>query len=160
MLFPLLAEALPQTPPVDSGFFKDWISMAVFVGGLALAIYGRFASRKVSVEPNPVQVQVQTAPAFATAQQHADLVERMDRFETTIGKAFDDLKKSRSEDIQNLHRHMDSVAKSVEEHTKEISRLHQDSIKTAFDRINEVSDQANRTAGAVEMMKQKGARSS
>lgn len=86
MLFPLLAETLPQTPPVDSGFFKDWISMAVFVGGLALAIYGRFASRKVMVEPNPVQVQVQTAPVYATKEQHEDLARRMDRFEAKFDK--------------------------------------------------------------------------
>ncbi len=38
--------------------------------------------------------------------------------------------------------------------------MHQDSIKTAFDRINEVSEQASKTEGVVEMLRQKGARSS
>lgn len=145
-----LAESSTAMPDVSPGFFRDWVAVAVFVIGFGSLIYSRITSRRVRVEPSPVPVQVQQAPAFATKEQHDDLVERMDRFEEKIERHFKDLKESRSEDIQNLHRHIESTSGKMESHMRELVGMHQDALKTSFDRIDGLSTRVGRLEGRID----------
>lgn len=159
-----LADSSTAMPDVSPGFFRDWVAVAVVVIGFGSLIYSRITSRRVKVEPSPVPVQVQHAPVYVTREQFEVLEERMERieqqFERKLESAVGELRSSRKEDIAALNLHLDRVVESVEKHTGEVSRLHQESIKIAFDRINDVADRVSHVEGQLKgTTPPKGARS-
>jgi hypothetical protein len=153
----LLAQSAPSMPDVDPGFLKSWIAVGGYILGLVGLGIGIFSKRRVTVSPNPVQVQVQPTPNYVTQEKMDDLEERMSRFEVKIERSFDDLKKSRSEDIAHLHQHLESSYGKIESHFKDLMELQQSATKTAFDRMDLLNTRVGRVEGRLEQKGGKGA---
>lgn len=115
-LIPILAEAAPD---VDPHYFKDWITVAGWVLGIAATIWGwtRKPDTERTITNDPINVRAHEE--FVPRREFSEYKEHMSRvhgeIKEDIRERFEGLTEDRKESINNLHAHLDGIEKRIHE---------------------------------------------
>lgn len=130
-LIPMLAEGAP--PDVSGSFLKDWIAVAMFVFGIGSTIWGFMKKPDTERTVGPQPFTVKKHEDYVQRREFDEHKEHMrrvhDEIRNTMTSEFKELKEERRENIENLHKHLDSAVTKIEGRIEESDERTADRLK-------------------------------